>query len=141
MPIVGFGFNKISIERTAPIKGKINVNTNAGFTGVETFELNLGLIKGKAAKFNFEFSSKYEPKIAEIKMSGEVTYFDKPEKIDEIGNSWKKDKKIPREIMTLVMNDILSKCSFEALLLEREMGLPPSLQLPKIVAKEPEKGK
>jgi len=142
MPIIGFGFNKINVEKKAPVKGSINIKTNFGITGVEKSNIDLGGANGKIAKFMFEFLSSYEPKIAEIKLTGELVYFDKAERIDAIEAGWKKDKlKNEQQLVAEVYNHILGKCSVEALILEREMGLPPSMQMPKVAIKEPGKGK
>jgi hypothetical protein len=142
MPIIGFGFNKINVEKKAPIKGSINIKTTFGITGVEKSNIDLGGANGKIAKFNFEFLSSYDPKIAEIKLNGELVYFDKAERIDAIEAGWKKDKlKGEHALMAEVFNHIMGKCTLEALILEREMGLPPSVQLPKVAIQDPGKGK
>lgn len=135
MPIVGFGFNKITVEKKAPVKGKINIKTSVAITSVEKTELNLGPMKGKIAKFNFEFTANYEPKIADIVLKGEILYFDKEDAVDKIIEGWNKDKKVPKEIMADVINYILGKCSVEALVLGKDMGLPPAVQLPKVAVK------
>jgi hypothetical protein len=140
MPIIGFGFNKINVEKKAPLKGSINIKTTFGITSVEKSNIDLGGTNGKIAKFNFEFLSSYDPKIAEIKLNGELVYFDKEERIDAIEAGWKKDKlKNEHALMAEVFNHIIGKCTLEALILEREMGLPPSMQLPKVSIKEPGK--
>ena len=135
MPIVGFGFNKITVEKKAPAKGKINIKTNVVIKSVEKTEIDLGPMKGKIAKFNFEFTANYEPKIADIVLKGESLYFDKAEVVDKIVEGWVKNKKIPKEVMAEVINHILGKCSIEALVLGKEMGLPPAVQLPKVAVK------
>ena len=47
-----------------------------------------------------------------------------------------KDKKIPKEVMTPVLNNILAKSNVEALVLSRELNLPPPIPLPKVEVKE-----
>ncbi|MEM4366110.1 MAG: hypothetical protein QXN46_00725, partial [Candidatus Woesearchaeota archaeon] len=80
MAIIGFGFNKIVVEKNAPVRGKISISNNISITGVEKIDLSLGPAKGKGAKFSFEFKAAYEPKIALISLNGELVYFDKPER-------------------------------------------------------------
>ena len=83
-----------------------------------------------------EYLAKYEPKIANIELNGFVTFFDKKEKIEELIKAWGKDKKLDKDIMELVINAILSKCNIEALILAREVNLPPPLPMPKVNVKQ-----
>ena len=41
-------------------------------------------------------------------------------------------KKIPKDIVQEIMSNVLSKCNIEALLMSREIGLPPPIPLPKV---------
>ncbi len=135
MTVIGLQFDKITLEKFSPAKGKINVTNNVAVKDVEETEINLGTAKQPVLSFKFEFSAKYEPKIADIIFNGSVTYFDKPEEIKEIMKSWNKNKKIPKEVMSPVLNSILSKCNIEALLLAREINLPAPIPLPKVNVK------
>lgn len=136
MVIVGFAFNKIVCERKESKGGNIKINNNISLTDVEEKELTLGKDKQKGIRFLFEFVSKYDPGLGEIKLIGEVMYMEDQKKIKEIMASWKKDKKVPKEVMTPIFNNILSKCNIEALLLSREINLPPPIQMPRIEPKE-----
>ena len=71
-------------------------------------------------------------KIATITLEGNVTFFDKPAAIDDIMKGWKKDKKVAPEVMTPILNTILTKCNVEALLLSREVNLPPPIPMPRV---------
>ncbi len=135
MTVVGLNFNKIVVEREGMPKGKISVTNNIQVKAVEKTDMAVGKVKQNALRFEFEFTAKYEPKIASILLTGTTTYFDAPEKIDELEKSWKKDKKLPKEVMTPVLNHILTKCNIEALLLSREVNLPPPMQLPTVQIK------
>ena len=136
MAIVGFAFNKILCERKEGTIGNIKINNNVAITKVEQQDLSLGSEKQIGVKFKFEFSSKYDPNVGEILLHGEVLYMDEEKKIKEIVSSWKKDKKVPQDVMTLVLNNVLTKCNIEALIFSKEINLPPPLQLPKVEAKE-----
>lgn len=135
MTVVGLNFNKIIVEREGMPKGKISVTNNIQVKAVEKTDMAVGKVKQNALRFDFEFTAKYEPKIANILLTGTTTYFDAPEKIDELEKAWKKDKKLPKEVMTPVLNHILTKCNIEALLLSREVNLPPPMQLPTVQIK------
>ena len=135
MPVVGLAFNKIVIEKLNPVKGKVQVNNNVALKDVEKTDLSVGPTKQGAVKFHFEFTANYEPKIANMSMTGFLTFFDKPEKVKEIVDGWKKDKKVPKDIMSNVLNTVLSRCNVEALIFAREVNLPPPIPLPKVTVK------
>jgi hypothetical protein len=132
MTVVGLQLNKIIVDKQAPVKGKVSVNNNVAVKDVEKTDLTFGASKQDALKFTFEFKASYEPKIATITMEGNVTYFDKADAIDSIHKNWKKDKKVPPDVMTPILNSILTKCNVEALLLSREVNLPPPIPLPRV---------
>lgn len=135
MGVVGLQFNKIVVEKFSPVKGKITVNNNVAVTDVEKSDLTLGASKQNAVKFHFEFKANYEPKVAVLTFNGYLTFFDKPEAVKEICDGWKKDKKIPKEVMGNVLNTILSRCNVEAMIFAREVNLPPPIPLPKVQVK------
>ena len=135
MPVVGLAFDKIVIEKFNPVKGKVQVNNNVALKDVEKTDLSIGSNKQGALKFHFEFTANYEPKIANMTMKGFLKFFDKPEKVKEIVDSWKKDKKLPKDIMSSVLNTVLSRCNVEALIFSREVNLPPPIPLPKVTVK------
>jgi len=131
--IIGFNFTKISIEKKPKAgSGKININNNIAITNVEEKEIPLGKAKQKALLFTFKFTSKYEPAIGDIELVGNITFITDPAKTTEVTNSWKKDKKIPKEVMTSVINTALNKSNVQALILSRDINLPPPIPLPKI---------
>jgi len=132
MTVVGLQLNKIVVEKHAPAKGKVSVNNNVAVKDVTKTDLTFGTNKQDALQFTFEFKASYEPKIATITLEGNVTYFDKAATIEEIHKGWKKDKKVPNDVMTPVLNSILSRCNVEALLLSREVNLPPPIPLPRV---------
>ena len=135
MPVVGLQFNKITVEKFGPVKGKVSVNNNVVLKEVEKTDMTIGVSKQGALKFHFEFTSNYEPKIANITIIGFLTFLEKPETAKSIADSWKKDKKIPKDVMSSVLNTVLSRCNIEAMLLSREVNLPPPIPLPKIQVK------
>ena len=135
MGVVGIQFTKINIEKHGPVKGKVTVNNNVTLTDVVKSDLNLGAAKQIAAKFHFEFTANYEPKIANMTMNGSLTFYDKPDAIKEIVDGWKKDKIVPKPVMSSVLNTILTRCNVQAMLFAREVNLPPPIPLPKVQVK------
>ncbi|MBI2659814.1 hypothetical protein HYX07_01495 [Candidatus Woesearchaeota archaeon] len=53
-------------------------------------------------------------------------------KAKEILGNWKKDKKLPKEMMAGLLNTILTKCNVQALILSQQVNLPPPIPLPKV---------
>jgi len=132
MTIVGFNFNKINVERGEPKQGNINIKNNVSIKNIEEKDLNLGKQKQSALRFLFEFTSTYEPKIGNILLGGDVLYLGEEKKTKEILDNWKKNKNIPKDIMTGILNTVLSKCNVQALILSQEVNLPPPIPLPKV---------
>jgi len=137
MPIIGFNFTKIAVERKGDIVGKINIGNNVAITNVVQKDLSLGSIKQKGVRFTFNFDVKYEPKIAEILMTGDILYTGEDKKIQEILDEWKKNKRVPPKVTAEVLNSALVRCNIQALVLSKEMGLPAPIPLPKVSAEAP----
>ncbi len=134
MSILGINFTKINAERKAAIKGKININNNIAITAVKKHDLK---IPGQESlDIGFKFTAKYDPNIGTITIDGDAIIVDQPKKTEEILNQWKKDKKLPEDVLAQVMNNLLTKCNIEALVIGREVGLPPTLNMPKVKIKE-----
>jgi len=131
MTVIGFSFTKMIVEKTSPVKGKVSINNNVGIKDLEETKLNINTTK-KALKLGFEFSSVYEPDIGKIHLEGEVIYLIDKDKAEEAVKNWKKNKKIEREMMTAVLNQVLAKCNIQALILSKDMNLPPPIPLPKV---------
>ena len=137
--IVGFGFTKLSAERNEAAKGKSDINKKVTIKEVKEDELSLGKDKQNVLRFIFEFTSKYEPSIGTILFEGELLYMEEPKKIKEILSGWKKDKKVPKELMAGLLNAILTKCNIQALILSQEINLPAPIPMPKVQIQEAEK--
>jgi|TARA_Y100000310_G_scaffold340439_1_gene436231 hypothetical protein len=139
--IVGFNFNKISAEKNESVKGKIDVNNNVSIKEVQEASFSLGKKDQNGVRFVFEFTSKYEPEVGLIKFEGDVLYVDNEKAIKEIVDSWKKDKKLKKEIMGGILNTVLTKSNVQALILSQQINLPPPIPMPKVnITKKPEKG-
>lgn len=132
MTIVGFNFNKISAEKKAGASGKINVSNNVILKNIEKAKIAVGTGDSDAIKYSFEFTSQYEPKMGSILLTGDVIAVEDVKTVKEVTENWKKSKTLPPEIMGPLLNNILTKCNIEALLLSKELNLPPPIQLPKI---------
>jgi hypothetical protein len=134
MPIVGFNFTKINVERKGAIKGKLNISNNVALKDVKERDLALGGAKQKGISFVFDFNSKYGPDVGHISLAGEILYIGDTAKVDSILAEWKKDKRVSKDVMTAVLNTALTKCNIQALILSQEINLPPPIPLPKVGA-------
>jgi hypothetical protein len=132
MAIVGFNFTKILAEKKTAIKGNVDIKNNVSIKGVESTDLAIGNSKEKALKFIFEFSSEYSPDVGGMLFSGDIVTLSEPAKQDEILKSWKKNKQIPKEVMGEILNTVLMRCNVEALMLSRDVNLPPPIPMPKV---------
>jgi len=132
MPIVGFNFDKIIVEKKGPIKGRVQVKNNMSIKDVEQQELVMGKKKEEVLKFSFEFSSNYEPKIGVIDIKGHILFMESPAEVKKIMDGWKKKKVLPQDLMTYLLNSVLVRCNVKALVLAHEVNLPPHIKLPTI---------
>lgn len=135
MTILSFNFKKISAERGAAPKGKISINNNIAIKDVKGIDLNFGKNKNRALKFNFSFTTAFQPKFGHITLEGELVYMGTPEKVKKAETDWKKNKKLPKDIAQSVMAHIIDKANIEAIILSRTVSLPSPVPLPKIKSK------
>ncbi len=132
MTVVGFNFQKIEAKRNPKVSGKINIKNNANIINAEETDLSLGSSSQKGVKFIFEFISSYEPNLGSITLTGDVLYLAEDKKVADVLKEWKKDKKLPKDVTEEVINTILTKCNVEAVILSREVDLPPPMPMPKV---------
>ena len=131
MAVIGFSFNKLLAERTKPAKGKINISNNVIITDAEEGKMSLGSGK-KALKVGFKFTSKYEPKVAILEIEGDLVYMAEEKKADELLKQWKKEKKMPKEVMQDLINNVLTKCNVQAIVMSRDISIPTPFPMPKV---------
>lgn len=139
MTIVGFSFTHFDAQRKTQGKGKINIANNVTISEVETADLFLGSNKQEGLRFNFIFTSKYDPDVGHITIKGNVLFLSDTDKIKSILADWKKDKKIPEDVTEEVLNNVLSKCNIQALLLSKDLNMPAPIPLPKVNVQKPKK--
>ncbi len=135
MTIVGFLFTKMHAEKNDGVKGNVNISNNVSITDVKESDASLGAPDQKGLRFVFKFTSKYSPEIGEISLEGNVLYMDKKEEVKKMVAKWKKDKNIDKEVMKNILNTILTKCYITALILSKEIALPPPIPMPKVESK------
>jgi len=134
MAVIGFNYNKISAERKPVVKGEIKISNNVSIKDVDIQHITLGKTKQETLKISFEFTSKYEPNFGEIKLEGDIMFAEDEKLVKQVSDNWKKDKKLSKEVLTDVMNNILGRCNIQAMIMSRDINLPPPLPLPKVQA-------
>ena len=134
MAIIGFNFTKINVERKKEkATGKIDIKNNVGIVDVEESKnIKIGNAEQKVLKMTFDFDVNYEPKIGYMKFTGEVVYLGESAKMDSLLKGWKKDKKLPSDIMSGVINTVLNKCNIQAVILSQQINLPSPVPMPKV---------
>jgi hypothetical protein len=128
--IVGFSIKSISAERKNIPRGRIDINSTPKIISVKKSGVSF-LKKDKPLNVEFEFVTKYEPEIAEIRISGNVLYLGK--KMKDALKTWEREKKFPKEIDIEIKNFLFRKCLTIGINLSENMQLPPPLVFPRVV--------
>lgn len=131
MKILNINFTAIKAEKKGVPKGKLNVNNNIKLENIQ--RANIGLQKDRVAlKFDFKFTTKFDPDIATMELKGELMALGEKEQAETILEEWKESKKVKKQDLTNLLNNIMNKCSLEVILLSRELDLPSPIPLPRI---------
>ena len=131
--IVGFGIKLISAERKNVPKGRIDINSTPKIISVDWPDIKVFTEK-KPVNIEFEFITRYEPDVAEIKICGYVLYLDKKNK--DLIKKWKNSKIFSKEVDMEVKNFLFRKCLTLGVNLSENMQLPPPLIFPRVVQKK-----
>jgi hypothetical protein len=135
MPILKILLHKVEAERKLDkAKGGVNINNNISLKDVENMKFDKDGKKG--LKFSFAFDCKYEPEVGKIDIEGQVFFVEEAKLIDEIKESWDKDKKVPSAVMEQIINVALHKGNIQAIKTAEDLGLPSPLPMPKVSAKK-----
>ena len=131
--IIGFSIRSISAERKSIPRGRIDINSSPKIVSVSKSKSGF-LRREKPLSIQFEFVTKYEPKVAEIKIEGNVFYYGKNMK--KVIKTWEKEKKFPKEVDMEIKNFLFRKCLIIGINLSENMQLPPPLIFPRIIPKK-----
>ena len=128
MPIIGFNFEKISVERKKVAQGEIKIANNVRLTDVKEEKINVGEDQ-KALKVGFEYILDYG-EIGSITLLGNVIYMDDKKKQDSVIEAWKAKKPLDTKFSLSVTNTVLTKCNIKAIELCSEVNLPTHIAMP-----------
>ena len=136
MKILGFNFDKISIEKLSNKVENLKVNTKIDISEIKEVKSDFLKTKEEIVNIKFSYDINYDPNFAKINLAGNIILSINPKVLKEVLKQWK-DKKMPEEFRISVFNIILRKSNLKALQLEEEMNLPLHIPMPSI--KRPEK--
>jgi hypothetical protein len=131
MNLLGFNFDKISVEKLSDKAKEIKINTNVEIK--EVFEVKADLLKSEDSviALKFEYLINYAPDFAKIDFKGNIVVSMSSDEAKDILNNWK-NKKLSDSAKLGIFNVILTKCNIKAFQLEEDLNLPLHLPLFKI---------
>ena len=139
MPVVSFKFDKILVERKKELEAPIKVNIDTKIVDIKQEDVPLaGGAKQLVLRFFYDYIVEYAPNQAEIKMQGNLVYYEPKAELDEVMKEWKKSKKISPKVTRAVLNNVLMRCQIKALVLAQDVNLPPHIRLPLLTASKKE---
>lgn len=130
MSIIGFSFTKMQGSLGESPKGKIQIHNNVGVTDVKSSTISLDASRS-TVRVSFKYESKYEPKVGNIALEGNVLMMLEKKDADSMIKGWK-TKKLPANFMAEALNHVLQKCNIQALIMSRDLNLPSPVQMPKV---------
>jgi len=131
MTIVGFNFSKLFAQQKKAAKGNLKIGTNVKVEDVQ--KTNLAIGKEKATvKISFTYNVIYDPDIGGLELQGDVLFMQEEKLIDAVMDEWEKKKSLPKKISVGIVTQIMQKCTIQALVMTKDIGLPPPMPLPKV---------
>ena len=137
MPIAGYYIKSIDAKKRNVAKDRIDINTNVNITGMEKATVGIKS-KEPSIDISFEFQTRYEPNIGEIRLEGNVMYVGP--RVNDALKTWKSEKKILQDVDVEVKNFLLRKCMTIEINLAENMGLPPPIMFPTVVVDKKHEG-
>ena len=128
MSIIGFNFEKISVERKKVPQGEIKISNNVRLTDVREEKINVGDAH-KALKVGFEYKLDYGD-TGNLMLTGNVIYLDDKKKQDSIVEAWTAKKPLDNKFSLSITNTVLAKCNIKAIELCSEVNLPTHIAMP-----------
>jgi len=129
MKLIGFNFQKISIEKFTELPENVKFNLKLDITSIDSAKSDILKLKEDLIKLDFFYNVFYEPNIAKIELAGNMILAVESRIARDLLKGWK-DKQVSEEFRLFVFNVILRKSNIKALQLGEEMGLPPHIPMP-----------
>ena len=131
MNVLGFNFNKISVEKFPNKMENLKLNTNIEILDIASVKADMLKTKDELMGIKFAYSIRYDPNFAKIEFGGDILLSLDSKLAKDVLKEWK-DKKFPEEFQIFVYNVILRKANIRDLELEDEMNLPLHFPLPSL---------
>lgn len=129
MPVVGLSFTTMEAKRgKGTIKGEIKINSTPKINEVK--EVSVPALNKKALSLKFEFVTKYDPDIGEVKIGGDLVYM--TDKNAAVLKQWKAKKSLPEEVSVEVLNHLFRRCLLKISNMAEDLQLPPPIQMPRV---------
>lgn len=135
MKLIGFNFNKISIERFSSKYEGLKIDTKINVLELGELDSKLFKTEDKLLSVKFEYMVDYATKIAKIELVGDILLGIDSKLMKDILEQWKK-KKMPEDFKVTLFNIILRKSNVKALELEEDLNLPLHIPLPNLKKQE-----
>jgi len=134
MPVVGFTYTKIFVEKKDRLKPEDKIINNVNLVKVEEEKRSFG--DGKSLlNFQFQFTVEYG-KAGKLELDGSLLYMNDPKEIKAILSEWEKEGKLRTSISAEIFNSILFKCNIKALQLADDLSLPAHFRVPLLRPKQ-----
>ncbi len=131
MKIIGFNFNKISVEKKSSEFRDTKIKNTIDVTSVDPVKNEILPQKEELVGVSFKFSIDYTEDKAKIELEGVVLLALDQKDSKRIIKEWK-EKNLSDDFKIPLFNLILRKSNIKALTLSDEMNLPPHVKLPSL---------
>lgn len=130
MAVVGFNFTKMIGEKNADPTKKMNIDRSVNIQSVEETQLNVGAQKQQAIVVSFIYAVTYAPELGKVELHGNLLYMAPEQKLADAVAHWKKNSTLPVDVMNPVLHSVFTRCNVQALIMSRDLALPPPFALP-----------
>ncbi|MDD3493616.1 MAG: hypothetical protein PHZ19_09000 [Candidatus Thermoplasmatota archaeon] len=89
------------------------------------------------AQVEFEYTASYGP-LGLVKLSGEFIYESSDAR--EVAERWSESKNMPNEVASRIHTAIMHFCLPEAVMISRDLRLPPPIPMPQVQFDQPQEG-
>ncbi len=134
MPVLGLTLKSMSASRLGTPRGEIKINSTPRISDIK--EITIATLNKKALSITFEFVTKYEPDIAEMRIDGEIAYL--AANNAAVLKQWKSKKSIPEEVSVEILNHLFRRCLIKMATFADDLQLPPPIQIPRVRVRDKE---
>ena len=123
MRLLGFNFNKISIEKKSTINEKLKTNININIAEIKEIKQKEFKTKDEIIGVDFIYTVDYSPEFAKVELKGFLALGFEPKDAKKVLKDWK-EQKMDEGFRYHLFDLILKKSTLKALELEESVNLP-----------------